>query len=213
MQIFWHGFTCIRIEASHGDRQATLVTDPYESNQGLRFPRTLAPDVVALSNQDIKRFNLEGFTNKPFLINSPGEYEVQGIFAYAIPFGDAETKGARGIMYRFEIEGVSIGFLGGLHRVLTEAEVEALGNIDVLLLPVGGKNWANAKQAVETISLVEPRMVIPLAHHVPGLKEQLGTADAFCKELVCTRQDANKIKITKRDLPAEDLVVTVLERA
>ena len=96
---------------------------------------------------------------------------------------------------------------------VTEAEVEALGNIDILFLPVGGGNWANAKQAVETISLIEPRMVIPLAHHVEGMKEQLGTADAFCKELVCQRQDANKIKITKRDLPAEDLVVTVLERA
>lgn len=213
MQIFWHGLSCVRIEASHGDRDATLVTDPYGSDSGLRFPRTLAPDVVALSHQDGDKYPLDGFTNQPFVINLPGEYEVQGMFAYAIPFADAGEKGKRGIMYRFEVEGISIGFLGSLHRVLTEEEVAALGTIDILLIPVGGGGLATAKQAVETISLVEPRMVIPLAHHVEGLKEKLGTADAFCKELVCKRQDMNKLKISKKDLPADEVVVTVLERA
>ena len=56
-------------------------------------------------------------------------------------------------------------------------------------------------------------MVVPLFYHVDGLKEELGSADAFCKELVCQRNDATKLKISRKDLPSEDLVVTVLERA
>lgn len=212
MHIFWHGLTCIRIEAAHGDKEATLVTDPYDSDTGLRFPRTLAPDVVALSHQDRKRFSLDGFTNTPFVIADPGEYEASGIFSYvhALPNG-AE---GHGLMYRFELEGISLGFLGTVNRVLTEEELGKLDNIDILLLPVGGGNALSAKQAAEIIQVVEPRMVVPLNYHVEGLKEKLGTVDAFCKELgVSKRENLNKLKISKKDLPAEDLVVTVLERA
>ncbi len=214
MQIFWHGFSCIRIETTHGDQQATLVTDPYGSDTGLRFPRTLAPDVVALSHQEQGRFPMDGFTNQPFVIANPGEYEVKGVFAYAMPFADAEAKGKVSLIYRFELEGMSVAFLGGVHRVLTEEELGRLENVDILLLPVGGGDKMSAKQAIETISMVEPRIVVPLGFHVDGVKQTLGTADAFCKEMgVCKRQDANKLKISKKDLPAEDLLIAVLERA
>ena len=213
MQIYWHGFTCIRIEASHGDKQSTLVTDPYESNRGLRFPRTLNPDIVTLSKSRKKDFNLEAFSNKPFLITTPGEFEVQGIFVYAIPVRGENEKDHGKILYRFEAEDISIGFIGEMQRALTEEEIERLGNIDILLIPVGGGDYMTAKQATDTIARVEPRMVIPLAHHISGIKEKLGTADSFCKELVCKRENANKLKIKKKDLPADELVVTVLERA
>lgn len=213
MQIFWHGFSCVRIEASHGDQDAVLVTDPYGSDTGLRFPRTLKPDMVALTHQDRSAFPLDAFENEPFIIDNPGEYEVSGLFAYAIPVRTAEEQHPHHLMYRFEIEGMSIGFLGNLKRMLTDEEIAKLGNIDILLLPVGGGDVITAKQAAEIIKTVEPRMVIPLAYHTEGVKEKLGTADAFCKELVCKREDATKLKISKKDLPAEDLVVTVLERA
>ncbi|MCC7522390.1 MBL fold metallo-hydrolase [Candidatus Uhrbacteria bacterium] len=213
MQIFWHGFSCIRIEASHGDKDAVLVTDPYSNESGLRFPRTLAPDIVALTHQDAKRFPSDVFTNEPFIINNPGEYEVNGFFVYAMPVRTGDDTHPYELMYRFEVEGMSVGFLGGMKRPLTDEEAGQLGNIDILLIPVGGGDKLTAKQAAETISKIEPRMVVPLYYHTEGVKEKLGTADAFCKELVCKRQDSNKLKIAKKDLPAEDLVVAVLERA
>ncbi len=213
MQIFWHGFSCVRIEASHGDQDAVLVTDPYASDTGLRFPRTLKPDVVALTHQDSKQFPLDSFENEPFVIDNPGEYEVNGIFSYAIAVRSADEQHPHHLMYRFELEGMSIGFLGNLKRKLTDEEVEKLGSIDILLLPVGGGDLISAKQAVEIIKVIEPRMVVPLAYHVEGIKHELGTVDSFCKELVCKRQDANKLKISKKDLPADDLIVAVLERA
>jgi L-ascorbate metabolism protein UlaG (beta-lactamase superfamily) len=179
----------------------------------LRFPRTLKPDVVALTHQDAKLFPMDAFENEPFVINDPGEYEVNGLFAYAISVKTADEQHPHHIMYRFEIEGMSIGFLGNLKRSLTDEEVAKLGNIDILLIPVGGGDLITAKQAVDMIKVIEPRMVVPLAYHTEGLKHELGTADAFCKQMVCKRADANKLKISKKDLPVEDLVVTVLERA
>lgn len=214
MQIFWHGLNCVRIESTSGDREAVLLTDPYDSETGLRFPRTLEPNVVALSHGDGKRVPADAFKTEPFVIADPGEYEVSGIFVYSIPLSNPEGKPSSDLIFRFEIEGMSVGFLGGLNRPLTEEELGKLENIDILLLPVGGGDKLSAKQAAETIQSIEPRVVVPLYHHVEGLKQKLGTADAFCKELgVCKRQDANKLKIAKKDLPAEDLLVAVLERA
>ena len=213
MQIYWHGFNCIRIESSYQDKEATLLTDPYFSDRGLRFPRTLAPDIVALSSQDPKGFPLDQLTNEPFVITDPGEYEIKGVFSYVIPVNNPEKKTPAGLIYRFQIEGMSVGFLGGLTRPLTEEETGGLESIDILILPVGGGDALNAKQAREMVNLIEPRIVIPINCNVEGIKETLGTADAFCKELgAAKRQDANKLKISKKDLPADELVVAVLER-
>jgi hypothetical protein len=214
MQIYWHGFSCVRIESTSSDKEATLVTDPYEyEDTGLRFPRTLEPQVVVLSNQDAKKFPMDNFKNKPFVISDPGEYEVQGLFVFGMALPNAEEKGSRDLVYRFEIEGISIGFIGSLKRALHEEELSRLEDIDILLLPVGGQD-GTVKQAIETINVIEPRIVIPMGFHVEGIKQKLGTVDAFCKELgVCKRQDANKLKISRKDLPADDMVITVLERS
>jgi L-ascorbate metabolism protein UlaG (beta-lactamase superfamily) len=215
MQLFWHGYSSVRIESKIGDQEATLLTDPYENEAGLRFPRTVAPDILLLSNQDRKKFNLEGVQGEPFVISDPGEYEVKGLHVHAIqdPAVDAGTR-FRPVIFRCVIEGMSVAFLGQLKRKLTPFELEELDDVDVLLLPVGGGDVMDSKIASETIAEIEPRMIVPLHFDLPGIKTPLGTVDAFCKALgVCKRQDANKLKITKKDLPAEDLLVTVLERA
>lgn len=215
MQLFWHGYSSVRIEGKMGDTEVTLLTDPFESESAIRFPRTVAPDVLVLSHQDRKRFNLEGVQGTPFIISDPGEYEVKGAFVTGIqdPTVDVgETK--RPVIYRFLVDGISIGFLGQLKRKLTDKEIEDLGTVDILLLPVGGGDVMDAKLASEIIAEVEPRMVVPLHYDIPGIKAKLAGVETFCKSLgVCKRQDANKLKLSKKDLPTEDLLVTVLERA
>ncbi len=214
MQLFWHGFSSIRIEGKVGDVEATLLTDPYPNESGLRFPRTIEPNIVVLSHQDRSRFNLESMVGSPFIVSDPGEYEVKGLFAHGIQDPTEGKEADRPVIYRFDIEGMSLAFLGQLKRQLTPFEVEELGDIDILLLPVGGGEVLDSKAAADMISIIEPRMIIPLHYDVPGVKEQLAGVDAFCKQLgVCKRQDANKLKITKKDLPAEDMLITVLERA
>ena len=138
MQIFWHGLSSVRIESQHGDQQATLITDPFEVETGIKFPRSLSPDIVALSHQQKDRFPLNVFETKPFVMADPGEFEVNGVFAYVIPLQDKDHAWPHTLMYRFEIEGMSVGFLGGADRALTDEELGKLEDIDILLLPVGG---------------------------------------------------------------------------
>ncbi len=214
MQIYWHGYSSVRIESKNGEKASVLVTDPFENESAIRFPRTLDPDVIILGHQDQKRFSLDGLGNNPFLIADPGEYEVKGVFVNGIQDQKAGEGAERPVLYRIFSEGMSVAFLGQLHRKPTDMELEGLGNIDILLLPVGGGDAFDAEMAADVISLVEPRVVIPLNYAIPGLKAKLGTVDQFCKHLgVCKREDMTKFKIQKKDLPPEDMLVAVLERA
>ncbi len=214
MQIYWHGLTCVRIEAETRAGTISVVTDPYDNETGLRFPRTLQPDIVVLSHQNKKQFSLDAFENKPFLINDPGEYEVKGVFVYGIPVANEDGSHPHGVMYRFNVEGMFIGFFGGLNRVPTEKEIALLENIDILLLPVGGNGQLDSKQAIDTITRIEPRMVIPLGHYTDGMKENASSVDVFCQAMgACKRNDVNKLKISKKDLPADETIITVIERA
>jgi L-ascorbate metabolism protein UlaG (beta-lactamase superfamily) len=214
MQIYWHGYSSVRIESKNGEKASVLVTDPFENESAIRFPRTLEPDIAVLGHQDRTRFNIEGLGNEPFIISDPGEYEVKGVFVNGIQDPAAGSGTERPVIYRIFSEGMSIAFMGLLHRKPTDMELEGLGNIDILLIPVGGGEAFDAEMASDVISLVEPRVVIPLNYAIPGIKAKLGTVDQFCKHLgVCKREDMNKFKIQKKDLPAEDVLVAVLERA
>lgn len=215
MQIFWHGYSTIRIEAKSGDKEATVLTDPFANEASLRMPRTVEPDVLLLSHQDSRRASLENIQGKPFIVSEPGEYEIKDVFIQGIQDKALEAgEKHRPIIYRLSVEGMSIAFLGQLKRKLSDYEVEELDEIDVLLLPVGGGEVMDSKIASETISVIEPRIVVPLHYDLPGIKTKLSGVDEFCKALgVCKRQDANKLKISKKDLPAEDVLVMVLERA
>ncbi len=213
MQIFWQGYSSVRIETKQGEESCMIMTDPYQNEASMRLPRTALPDVLLLSNQDLKRFNVDGVAGKPFIINEPGEYEVRGVFVYGIQDPVVDSGKNRPVIYRIEAEDMVIAFLGGVNRQLTDHEIERLGNVDILILPVGGGDVLDAKAASKAMSAIEPRIVVPIHYNVSGIKTKLDTVDQFCNALgVCKRENVNKLKISNKDLPAEDVLVTVIER-
>jgi L-ascorbate metabolism protein UlaG (beta-lactamase superfamily) len=213
MQIYWQGYSSVRIETKQGEESCMIMTDPYQNEASMRLPRATEPDVLLLSNQDGKLYNIEGVAGQPFLINEPGEYEVRGVFVYGIQDPAIDSGKKRPLVFRIEAEDMVIAFLGSLNRQLTDHEIERLGNIDILILPVGGNDVLDAKTASKIMSQIEPRIVVPIHYHVAGIKTQLDTVDKFCGALgVCKRENVNKLKIAKKDLPVEDIIVTVIER-
>ena len=82
--------------------------------------------------------------------------------------------------------------------------------IDVLLIPVGGKYTLDAKKAVEVISQIEPRIIIPMHYKVDGLVADIDGVDKFVKELGITPTYEEKLKISKKDLPSEDMELVIL---
>jgi len=93
---------------------------------------------------------------------------------------------------------------------LSDKQLESLGGVDILLIPVGGKYTLDAKKAVEVVSQIEPRIVIPMHYQIEGLKYDLDPVEKFIKELGVKPRHEEKLKISKKDLPAEDMELVIL---
>ncbi|MDP2736324.1 MAG: MBL fold metallo-hydrolase, partial [bacterium] len=157
--------------------------------------------------------NTDAIRGKPFIINTAGEYEIKGVFVEGVESAHDEKNGderGENIIYRIEMEDISITHLGDLGHVLDTKQLEKLEGTDILIIPVGGKYTINAAKAVEVISQIEPRIVIPMHYKVPGLKFDLDGVDKFIKELGIKPRTEEKLKISKRDLPQEDMELVVL---
>ena len=87
-----------------------------------------------------------------------------------------------------------------------------MGNIDILLVPIGGVYTINTDQASEVISQIEPRIVIPMHYKIPALKVNIEGINKFSKEMGVKETEAlDKLRITKKDLPQEETKVVILK--
>jgi L-ascorbate metabolism protein UlaG (beta-lactamase superfamily) len=197
-----------------------LVTDPFGGETGLKLPRNLSGDVVTISHDHSSHNAVSAVKSETekelFVIKTPGEYEVGGLFVYGVSAPHDLKEGAdRGLttLYRYEIGDLSFAHLGDLGLPIMDVEREVLEDIDVLLIPVGGETVLNAKQAVEVIAQLSPRIVIPMHFSVPGLKAKSDPVEKFLKEIAATPERLPKWKAIKKDLPAEETKVIVLEQS
>jgi L-ascorbate metabolism protein UlaG (beta-lactamase superfamily) len=213
MIITWQGHSCFKIQDKMGTDGVTLVTDPFDKETGLKVPNFEA-DIVTVSHDHHDHNNVSALRGTPFVIECAGEYDYKGILVEGIDSFHDEKKGEeRGgnIIYRIEVDDISVAHLGDLGTVLDNTQLEKLVGTDVLLIPVGGKYTLDAKKAVEVISQIEPRIVIPMHYKTDGLKiDDLDSIDKFIKEIGLTPSYEEKLKISKKDLPVEDMELVIL---
>lgn len=210
MEISWYGLSCFRM-IERG--KAAVVTDPYDHEIVGYEPLKLRSDILTISH-DAPGHNYEkGIVSKTYIIREPGEYEVGGVFVTGIATAAKKKNGEGGdnILYVFDFDGVTVAHLGDLSRVLTQAEVEAMGNVDVALVPVGGGNSLSPAKAVEVISMLEPGIVIPMHYQTPGLALNLAPLSKFLKEMGIDRaRTETTLKVTGSE-SSEETQVIVLE--
>ena len=209
MQITWYGHSCFRLRSRNG----TVVTDPYGDDIGYRLPRIRA-DIVTVTHEHPDHDNVKAVKGKPKVIGGPGEYEIQGIFVIGIPIRYQDTPkqaGIRNTMYLMELDGVTVCHLGDLRRVPTQAQVEELGDVDVLLIPVGGGSTLGAAKASEVISLLEPKIVIPMHYQTKLLRGlKLQAVGQFLKEMgIKEVEPQDELKVTKSGMPSETQVAVM----
>lgn len=206
MEITWYGHSCFRL----GERGVVIVTDPFGENMGYTRPR-IRTDVVTISHEHPGHNNRIGFRGGPKFFDGPGEYEVKGVFITGIAtYHDARSGAVRGrnTVFTFDFDGVTVCHLGDLGHVPTQAQVEALSDVNVLLIPVGGLHTIDASKASEVISLIEPRLVIPMHYKTPKEKARLQKVDKFLKEMgMDPAPPVPELKVTKSSLPDETQVV------
>ena len=211
MYISQLGHSCFKIQDKQGPDGITVITDPFDKSTGLKTP-SLEADIVTVSHDHHDHNNTGAIRGNPFIINSAGEYDIKGIMIEGVESYHDDKQGAelgKNIIYRIEIDDITVAHLGDLSQALDNKQLERLVGVDILLIPVGGIYTLDAKKAVEVVSQIEPRIVIPMHYKVKGLKININGVDKFVKELSIKPTYEEKLKISKKDLPAEDMELII----
>ncbi len=208
MEITWYGLSCFRItERKH----AAIVTDPYHNKLGLP-PLKLKSDVVTVSHNAKGHNYATAVTNKRHILNGPGEYEIGNVFITGIVTANSDPN-KRNIVFMFDFDGLTVAHLGDMQTVPKQTQIEALEQVNILLVPVGSGNSLNAAQASELVSMLEPNIVIPMHYQLPGLNVELESVERFLKEMgVTDPSEEASLKINAGNLPEETETVILVPK-
>ncbi len=201
MHISWLGGTTIKLQTKYLESDVVALIDPYKAAQG-SSPRSLTADVVLLTRGNKDLFTL---SQNPFVLDTPGEIDSKGVLVTGVA-GHTEDS----IMFRIDIEGISMAHLGLIKEPLTAAQLEILSGVDIIFIPVGTKAAFETEAAIKTINSIEPRIVVPIAFKSDN-DPDASTPDAFIRALgLQVPKEEKKVIIKKRDLPEEETRVILL---
>lgn len=201
-------------------REVKIVTDPYDPSIGMKFPKIEA-DVVTISHShsDHNRADLVGkpVEGNQLVIDMPGEFEKLGarIFGYK-SFHDKKQGAERGeiVMYKVEIEGMSVLHCGDLGCVPDDAFLDSIGEVDVLLVPVGGFHTINPDEAAELIKKIEPAIAVPMHYNHSKLNQkvfsQVAPLSEFLKKFgLESLPPVPKLVVRKEELEQEMKIIVM----
>jgi L-ascorbate metabolism protein UlaG (beta-lactamase superfamily) len=208
MEITWLGYSCFRLKG----KNVTVLTDPCPPEIGYTLEKQTA-NVVTLSHNHPNHAYTQIVSGDARIISHPGEYEIGGVLIIGIPsFHDDEkglTRGKNNV-FAIEVDDITICHLGDLGHPLTSTQIEELGNIDVLLVPVGGNDTISGEQAASLVRNIEPKIVIPMHYKTLTVNKELDNVDKFLKNMGLTEAVPQpKLVINKSQLPLTT-TVTVL---
>lgn len=200
MDISYLGAGCVRLSA----KSITILFDPYTDELRKGGPK-LSADVILYSDSE------QAKGGEGLVIDGPGEYEVKGAMINGIPARrHVDEEGEKLAIYRVNVDGYNVVLIGNVAPKLSSGQLEQLGQVDVLVLPVGGHGLTlDAVSASEIISRIEPKFVVPThfddgktAYPVPQDK-----IEVFLKEVGANPEPMSKLKLSSKDLPMETTVV------
>ncbi|KND50783.1 MAG: Zn-dependent hydrolase of the metallo-beta-lactamase superfamily [Parcubacteria bacterium C7867-007] len=211
MVITHHGGQCFKV--TFGD--LTLVFDPISKESklgGVRFGADIA--LVSRNHADMNGVAEVTYGDKePFAISGPGEYEKEGITVqgfltksqYALGKGQTE---AMNTIYSLKLEGMTLVHLGALADTTLSLEArEAIDEIDVLFVPIGGDGVLDPAEAAKLATFLEPKIIIPMHWNEMGEKDALAT---FIKAAGGESETMDKLTLKKKDTAEKDGAIIVV---
>jgi L-ascorbate metabolism protein UlaG (beta-lactamase superfamily) len=195
-------------------KKGTIVTDPKLSLVGLKDANV--KDAIELATE--ARFALNVDTAR-LVIEGPGEYGIADFDIHGIAAQrhlDSESDPKASTVYRIEAGDIRIALIGNIYEKLSETQLEELGLIDVLIIPVGGNGYTlDATGAATLTRLIDPKIVVPIHYADSAIKYEVpqGDFETFAKELGGTIEEAPKLKIKTGAALPEALTIYKLARA
>jgi len=216
MIISWYGHSCfkVRTKPKRGGEDTTIITDPFDKSVGLRPPQGRANIITISHLQHDDHNNTSTIKGDPFVIDSAGEFSIRGVSIRGIESFHDDQKGCergRNTIFIFESEGLRLCHLGDLGHILTDKQLDRIGPVDIVMIPVGGTYTIGPKEAEVVIGQLEPKIIIPMHYRVKGLKIDIGDEKDFCKELgSCVKEKLAKLSIRKKDLDGIENKIALL---
>lgn len=179
MKITWLGHSSFLIEDSKGRK---ILTDPFDESVGYKtFNGDV--DVVTISHHHFDHdFTKNLDSSKVHILDKVGAFNLCDIPIMGFPSFHDETKGTKrgeNTIYVITVDGYKICHLGDLGHTLSKDEIISLGNIDILLIPVGGNYTIDAKTAYELTKSLKSRIIIPMHYKTPALSFPLDGVENF----------------------------------
>ncbi|HXZ99177.1 MAG TPA: MBL fold metallo-hydrolase [Candidatus Binatia bacterium] len=203
MEITYLGHSCLRLKG----RDAQVVVDP----PAITLPGMgrSHPDIIVRTDGDTVPERLRPRDGQPQEVSGSGEFEVLGVSVHGLPAGPVTIM-------RIEIDDISVVTLGRLDRQLTEEEVEQLGRVDVLAVPVGGVDALGAAAATKVVNAIVPAIVVPVRYRSGGVagSGDYEPLDKFAKEMGLTEgslASQPKLTLTGSMGSVEETRVVILE--
>jgi L-ascorbate metabolism protein UlaG (beta-lactamase superfamily) len=210
MDVTWYGHACFRLRG----RRTTVVTDPYPPSLGAKLPR-LDAQLVTISHPSENHSFAGGLPDDAYVVAGPGEYEVAEVQVQGLDTLQGTPDGGpprHNTIYVIEIDDVRVCHLGDLGRIPDERLEERIGDVDLLLLPVGGGTALDATNAAEVVRQIEPRYVVPMHYALPRLKVQLDPLDRFVQEMGITVVEPQpKVTVQSTSSAESEIKVVILE--
>lgn len=209
MDIQFYGANCIGLST----KQARLIIDDNLADLGAKSVMREG-DIVLFTSA-----HPDPAQTPKLVIDQPGEYEVSGISVQGIAARSHmdEEKGKSSTMYKIMAEDLSVLVAGHIYPELSDTQLEAIGMVDVLFIPVGGNGYTlDAVGALALIKKIEPKLVIPTHYadaklNFPVPQQEL--ADALNALAMEPKETTAKLRIKHADLTEAGLQLVVLERA
>ncbi len=207
MEFQYYGANCMRIIT----KQASIIVDDNLGELGLKS-QTKVGDIALFTGA-----HGEPDVDTKIIIDQPGEFEVSGVSVVGLPArAHIDEDGSKtATMYKLVAEDIKVLVTGHIYPDLSDQQLETIGLIDVMVIPVGGNGYTlDGVGALKIIKKVEPKLIIPVhyadketSYPVPQqeLGEVLHTLGMEAKETVA------KLKLKSGDLP-EGTQLIVLER-
>src|SRR5437868_1363898 len=212
MDMTWLGHACFRMRG----REGVVRAEPPDPPSGHAITKTDAA-IITISHEHPGHSSLKSVGGEPVVLRGPGEYEVQEVLVTGIAsFHDDEKGTARGrnTVFAIRLDDLVVCHLGDLGHELPAADLERLGDVDIVLVPISGADVnLTAAKAAEVIHQLEPKVVVPMSYD-PDDKKKDRPYDRLLHELgVKELTPVPKLSVTRGSLPENVQVVALDSRA
>lgn len=169
MKIKWFGHSCFMITSESGIK---ILIDPYKNMLGYKLPEEIEADIVATSHEHGDHNYIQAVKGNFVHINGIGRFSEHGIEIKGVETFHDKVSGAKkgkNTIYNFKIDGINVCHCGDLGHTLNSNVVKEIGNVDILLLPVGGGFTIGAFDAVNVMKQLGPTLIIPMHYRTKAL--------------------------------------------